>query len=104
MEITLQYFDGCPNWAQAAELLEMLAKEQPAMTVSLQRIVTQADAEAASFSGSPSFFIEGRPLFEQPDLPPALACRVYRTPAGLAGSPTIEQFREAITAAEESGR
>jgi len=26
-----------------------------------------------------------------------LSCRVYATPAGMAGSPTIEQLTEAIT-------
>jgi hypothetical protein len=26
-----------------------------------------------------------------------LACRMFRTPAGIAGSPTVEQLREAIS-------
>lgn len=99
MEITLQYFDGCPNWTKADELLQVLARENPSLEVRTQRIATPAEADASRFYGSPSFLIDGKPLFELPDSTPGLACRVYQTPSGLAGSPTLEQLRAAIDAA-----
>ncbi|MCE0459491.1 thioredoxin family protein (plasmid) [Curtobacterium sp. C1] len=100
MEITLQYFDGCPNWEATAERLAVIAAEHPAVTVLRQRIATQEEAEAADFRGSPTLLINGSPLFPAPDAPAGLSCRVYLTPAGLAGSPTLEQLRDAIAAAK----
>lgn len=99
MEITVQYFDGCPNWTIAAERLAVIAEERPGVIVNRQLIESVEDAEAIGFRGSPSILVDGRDLF--PDLAAAvgLACRIYATPAGFAGAPTLEQLREAITAA-----
>lgn len=99
MEITLQYFDGCPNWETVAERLATIASERPDLTVDRQLVATQADAEALGFQGSPTLLIDGTPLFPKPDSPPGLSCRVYVTPDGLAGSPTVEQLRDAIATA-----
>jgi len=61
MEITVQYFDGCPNWETAAERVAMIAAERSELTVKRQRVATQADAEALDFRGSPTLLLEGRP-------------------------------------------
>lgn len=100
MEITVQYFDGCPNWETAAERVAMIAAERSDLTVKRQRVATQANAEALDFRGSPTLLLEGAALFPAPDTPPGLSCRVYLTPNGLAGSPTLEQLRDAIAHAE----
>ncbi|HSP76647.1 MAG TPA: thioredoxin family protein [Cryobacterium sp.] len=99
MEITLQYFDGCPNWTIAAERLGMIAAERPGVNVNRHLIETPEDAETIGFRGSPSILVDGRDLF--PDLSAAvgLACRIYATPAGFAGAPTLQQLREAIAEA-----
>jgi hypothetical protein len=44
--------------------------------------------------GSPSLLIEGRDPFATPAARTGLACRVYSTPDGLAGSPTVAQLKE----------
>lgn len=49
-------------------------------------IVEQAEAEQAGFTGSPTIHIDGQDPFAEPGCSPGLACRVYRTPHGLAGS------------------
>ncbi|MDX2377569.1 thioredoxin family protein [Microbacterium sp. LRZ72] len=100
MEITVQYFDGCPNWETAAERVAMIAAERSELTVKRQRVATQAEAEALDFRGSPTLLLAGAALFAAPDAPPGLSCRVYLTPNGLAGSPTLEQLRDAIAHAE----
>lgn len=100
MEITVQYFDGCPNWETAAERLAVIAAERSDLTVKRQLIATQAEAEAVDFRGSPTLLVGGAALFPTPDALPGLSCRVYSTPNGLAGSPTLEQIRDAISAAE----
>ena len=97
MQITLQYFDGCPNWETTAERLAAIESEREDLTVIRQVIKTQADAEASDFRGSPTVLIDGTPLFPVPDAPPGLACRVYLTPDGLAGSPSSDQLRAAIS-------
>ncbi|CAN7412873.1 thioredoxin family protein [Microbacterium sp. NE2HP2] len=100
MQITLQYFDGCPNWETAADRLTVIAAERSDVTVSRQLIETQEEAEALDFRGSPTLLADGVPLFPAPEAPPGLSCRVYLTPAGLAGSPTTEQIRDAIRTVE----
>ncbi|MDT0234360.1 thioredoxin family protein [Curtobacterium sp. BRB10] len=96
MQITLQYFDGCPNWQITEERLATIAAERSDVTVTRQFIATQAEAEAWDFHGSPSVLIDGAALFPTPDGPPGLSCRMYLTPDGLAGSPTLGQLRDAI--------
>lgn len=55
------------------------------------------DAVGTAFAGSPTITFNGTDIF--PDGSPAqdLACRLYRTPRGLAGVPTIDQIKEALT-------
>lgn len=99
MEITLQFFEGCPNWTIAAERLAVIAAERPSINVNRQLIETPEDAETIGFRGSPSIVVDGRDLFPDPSAAVGLACRVYPTSAGFAGTPTLEQLREAIAAA-----
>ena len=96
MDVTLLYFDDCPNWNQAAAHLDLLAAEARGLVVSLQRVETIEDAERLSFRGSPSILVDGIDPFAPDDAPVGLACRVYSTPNGPAGSPTLEQLRTAI--------
>ena len=98
MHITLQYFDGCQNWKQTQADLESLKAEGIDLDVVHQLIDTPEAAEAAGFRGSPTVVIDGVDPFSDPDAPVGLSCRVYRTHNGYAGSPTMEQLREAIAA------
>ncbi|HKT56473.1 MAG TPA: thioredoxin family protein [Microbacterium sp.] len=96
MEITLQYFDGCPNWKILdGRLAEVLAGYADA-SVSYQRVRSADDATRLGFRGSPTVLIDGVDPFAEPDAPVGLACRVFRTPAGPAGAPTVDQLRAAI--------
>ena len=51
--------------------------------------------------GSPSIQVDGVDLFAAPDAAVGLACRVYPTPDGPAGAPTVEQLRAALAVAEQ---
>lgn len=95
----MQYFDGCPNWTVAAERLAVIAAERPGVAVTRRLVETPEDAEAIGFRGSPSILVDGADLF--PDLSAAVgfACRIYVTPDGFAGAPTLDQLRAAIPAA-----
>lgn len=96
MEITLQYFDGCPNWAVLEDRIAKALSDRPAATVILQRVETAEDAARVGFRGSPTVLIDGVDPFAEDGGPVGLACRMYRTPDGLAGSPTLEQLHAAI--------
>ncbi|GAB4086375.1 hypothetical protein GCM10028784_30050 [Myceligenerans cantabricum] len=96
MEIVLQYFDGCPNWKVAQEHLEVIAAERPDVTVTRQLVETFDQAERVGFRGSPSILVDGADPFADPDAGVGLACRIYQTPDGPAGAPTINQLRAAL--------
>ncbi|TFV91512.1 thioredoxin family protein [Blastococcus sp. CT_GayMR16] len=94
MDVTLLYFDDCPNWQVADERLrEALAlADRDDVQVERRLVVTSEQAEATGFRGSPTVLINGRDPFADPDTPVGLSCRVYRTATGLTGAPTVEQL------------
>ncbi len=97
MDVRLLYFDGCPNWRIAEQRLrEAVALTGADIDVVLLNVVTSEDAERLSFRGSPTVLINGTDPFAEPDAPVALSCRLYRTDAGLAGSPTVQQLMDVL--------
>jgi hypothetical protein len=98
MKIVLQYFDGCPNWEITRRYLRTLVEEGMEATLDYELIDTQERAEERGFPGSPTVLIDGVDPFADGTLRPGLACRVYPTEKEWAGSPTLEQLREAIGA------
>lgn len=99
MKISLLYFDDCPNWALGLQRLKQALEESGlgGEEIELVEIVTEADAERERFPGSPTFRVGGEDLFE-PDgvAAPGLTCRVYETPLGLSGAPSVEQLVAAL--------
>lgn len=96
MDVTLLYFDDCPNWRIADERLAAIAAEGPDLTVSRHLVSTVEEAERVGFLGSPSIMVDGVDVFAEPGAGVGLSCRVYRTPEGPAGAPTLEQLRAAL--------
>ena len=95
MTVTLLYFDGCPNWQTTDRRLASLADEL-GFDLDRRTVDTPEDAERLGFRGSPTVLVDGRDPFASGDEPVGLSCRVYQTPDGLAGAPTVEQLREAL--------
>lgn len=97
MDVTLQYFDGCPNWQAAHDLVRQALRDVgSASVVTLQAVPTAEEAEAVGFRGSPTVLVDGVDPFADPAAPVGLSCRMFRTPAGLAGAPTLEQLVAAL--------
>lgn len=96
MKVTLQYFNGCPNWKEAETHIETLRSEGLDLVVDRQLIETSDAAEQHQFRGSPTILINGTDPFCDPDAPVGLSCRVYRTETGYGGSPSLDQLRAAI--------
>ena len=97
MKVTLLYFDDCPNWVEADQHLILLQAEIPDLETVRQQVETPEDAERLGFRGSPSILIDGVDPFADPDAPVGLSCRIYTTPSGPAGSPTLQQLRDVLT-------
>ncbi|MBS3941756.1 MAG: thioredoxin family protein [Actinobacteria bacterium] len=95
MQVTLLYFDGCPNWEATHRRLETLAGELGFDLVS-RTVDTPEQAEALTFRGSPTVLVDGRDPFATGGEPVGLACRVYATDDVLAGAPTEQQLRDAL--------
>ena len=95
--VELVYFDGCPNWRTADRHLRTLA---PELDFVLEHSVVAGpeDAEAVGLRGSPTILVDGRDPFVGGDEGVGVSCRVYPTPDGPAGSPTLDQLRRALDA------
>jgi hypothetical protein len=96
--VELLAVEDCPHLEQARRDLESILRtgiiEVP---IQLVFITSPDDAEFLGFQGSPTIRINGDDVVPQPELPVALACRVYRDADGRAlGSPPIESIRSAI--------
>ncbi|MDQ6752668.1 MAG: thioredoxin family protein [Actinomycetota bacterium] len=97
MELRLLYFDGCPNWRVARENLRAaLAGLGWAQSFEAVLAETEDQARALHFTGSPTIVLDGKDIFDSGNAPAALACRLYRTGTGLAGSPTTEDIVTAL--------
>ena len=96
--MTLRYFDGCPNWQTTDQRLRsaLAATGHADVEVKYQLVQSQDEAERLNFVGSPTLLIDGRDPFVEPGGAVGLACRIYRTPDGLAGSPTVAQLTEVL--------
>lgn len=99
MRIELLYIDECPNSDEAARRLDaaLAALGHRGAAIHMRLMKSAADTAGTAFGGSPTITVDGADIF--PDGAPAgdLACRIYRTPTGLAGLPTLEQIKEALT-------
>lgn len=97
VDVTVLYFGGCPSWRTAVERVQAAAgRSGVPVRVSTLAVESDEDAVRLGFTGSPTVLFEGTDPFAQPSSTPALACRLYATPAGLAGSPTIDQLVAAL--------
>ncbi len=101
--VTLQYFDGCPNWRQTLSVLHSIASADPGVEIQTERVDTPESAEERCFRGSPTVLINQNDPFADEGLPVGLTCRLYPTPTGIAGSPTADQLRQAIASARHHG-
>ena len=76
--------------------------ELGAVPVELVTIWTEDEAANIRFGGSPTILVDGVDLF--PTTPVrSLACRVYATESGYAGSPTVAQIDEALRGRRRGG-
>jgi protein-disulfide isomerase len=105
MHVAVVEVRDCPHAAEAArrvaDALHLVGRGQ----IQVDRVVvtTVQDAERLGAPGSPTILIDGRDLYPSPR--PAtrdgLVCRLYPTPTGLSGAPTVDQLVQALSALED---
>ncbi|MEW1952856.1 hypothetical protein [Terrabacter sp. NPDC080008] len=108
MDVELLVIPGCPGSEAASALLRRglddIGLDGTPFTVRI--IDSDEAARACRFAGSPSFVVDGEDLFDNGTGGGALACRVYRTPAGPRNVPDLGALRRALKerAARAAGR
>lgn len=98
MNVTVQFFDGCPNWHQVDERLRTALADcgLTGVEVRYEVVDTPERAESIGFRGSPTLLINGVDPFADPTGCVGLSCRLFTTDEGLAGSPTVAQIVMAL--------
>lgn len=97
MKIDLLYFDGCPSWEAAIKNLHTaLSSEGLNADINLIKVDTAEDASRLKFLGSPSILVNGMDLWPEQRSVYTLSCRVYATPQGMRGVPTVEMLQEKL--------
>ena len=99
MDLSLLYVEGCPHRSVAEERLgaALLRVGRGGHPVTHVVVETLQDAERLGFVGSPTILVDGRDPFASGATPAAVACRVYDTPDGPEGAPTVEQLVEVLS-------
>lgn len=99
MRIDVLYFDGCPSWQTGVDNLRAaLHAEGLDWPLALVRVSDDDEAQRLHFLGSPSFHLDGQDLWPEAGSEYGMSCRVYRTPVGMRGWPTVDMFRERLRA------
>ena len=99
MQIDLLYFDDCPSWRGGLiNLKAALSAEGMEAEIRLVQVENDADAARLKFLGSPSFHVEGKELWPEQREQYVLSCRVYSSPLGMKGVPTVDMLREKLRA------
>jgi hypothetical protein len=97
MKIDLLYIDDCPSWQSGLENLKA-ALEAEGLEAVIRLVKVPDDAEAArlKFLGSPAFCVDGVDFWPAQRDRYNLNCRIYATPQGLKGVPTVDMLREKL--------
>ena len=91
MRLELLYYDGCPTYRNVEEdLRRVLAEEGVEAEVELVEVNSAEEAQRLGFPGSPTLRIDGHDPFPVAERGGGvLGCRVYSTPEGMKGTPTV---------------
>jgi len=97
MDIQLLYFEGCPHWQTALENLRTaLQQAKLEWPVELVKVEDDETASRLKFLGSPSIHVNGTDLWPEERQQYSLSCRLYHTPEGPKGSPSVSMLRQAF--------
>ena len=98
MRVEILHIEDCASWEEAALRVRaaLAATGHEDATIITTTLRTPEDAARVAFAGSPTITVDGDDLFPTGGRTTDLACRIYFTPSGLAGLPTVGQMTEAM--------
>jgi hypothetical protein len=99
VKIELYFWEECPSYPEAIELLQEVLDEREIETpIEVREVRSHEEALELDFRGSPTIRIDGRDVDPAgATAPPGLTCRVYRLPDGRASPvPSRQQLEEAL--------
>ncbi len=98
VHVQLLVVDDCPNEEAASRLLRCALNAVGLRGTPVHTTVVRSAEEAAAlqFVGSPTVRINGVDVVDAGGLPSAVACRVYQTAAGRAGTPDLQTLTLAL--------
>jgi hypothetical protein len=101
VKIDVIYLRDCPNVRVVRQRLAaaLAATGHCAAQVQLVPAEDLTPAQAHMFPGSPTILIDDADPFAATASPASLSCRLYQTPTGLAGCPSVEQLIDVLNAA-----
>lgn len=99
MRIEVLFIDGCPHVALAQERLRTAIDRLGLDDVAITTVEVRDEDEAVEvgFTGSPTIRVDGHDPFAAGREVVALACRVYSTPDGPSGAPSVQQLMDALS-------
>lgn len=103
MKIDLLHIAECPSWTTCLKNIKhALIDLEDDSKVNLFLVDSLEKEELSMFHGSPTILVDGRDIFPVDDYDGALSCRVYSTPEGLRGMPSIDQIVEKLKSVRKS--
>ena len=75
-----------------------LQEEGLSTAVEMVKVESDEDAARLKFLGSPHFRVDGMDLWHEERDVYSLSCRVYPTPNGIKGYPTVQMLKEKLHA------
>jgi hypothetical protein len=98
--VSIRHIADCPSLEMAHALLReaLIVTGHADAVIWHELIATEEQAVAVSFRGSPTFLLDGHDLFDEggPTVY-GLTCRLYATPRGRRGCPTLTELVEALS-------
>lgn len=100
MQIQLLYSDGCPAWQGGLKNLKTALKELNLSEdlIEMVNIKTDEEAKKYQFIGSPTIRVDSKDIdpTAQGQTVSRQGCRIYKTPKGIKGEPTVQMIKEFI--------
>jgi hypothetical protein len=98
MRVELLHIDKCPHSAEARGRVEaaLAGLGHGDVEVHMRLLQSAADTLGTGFAGSPTITLDGADIFPGGAPTNGLACRIYKTPTGHAGLPTVDQLTDAL--------
>lgn len=100
MIVQVLFQPDCPGVALMTDRIAMAARGLDDVEV---EVVERSFADLAVLGGSPTVLIDGVDPFPAADRGREAHCRLYRTPAGIEGAPSIDDLRAALDQASTPG-